>query len=36
MTSYQPKTYQQSVLASVEAYFRACHEVPTKLPLSMN
>jgi len=29
MLSYQPKTYQQSVLASVEAYFRACHELPS-------
>jgi type III restriction enzyme len=28
MTAYQPKTYQQSVLASVEAYFRACYEQP--------
>lgn len=28
MLSYQPKTYQQSVLASVEAYFRACYELP--------
>ena len=24
MTSYQPKAYQQSVLESVEKYFRAC------------
>ncbi len=24
MTSYQPKAYQQSVLASIENYFRAC------------
>lgn len=28
MSSYQPKAYQQSVLASVEAYFRACYELP--------
>lgn len=26
MLSFQPKTYQQSVLDSIEAYFRACHQ----------
>jgi len=26
MTSFAPKTYQQQVLDSIEAYFRACHE----------
>lgn len=29
MTSFAPKTYQQQVLDSVEAYFRACHELPS-------
>ena len=28
MSSYQPKTYQNSVLESVETYFRACYELP--------
>ena len=28
MTAYQPKTYQNSVLESVETYFRACYELP--------
>ncbi len=26
MSGFQPKRYQQSVLDSVEAYFRACHQ----------
>jgi type III restriction enzyme len=29
MTTFAPKTYQQQVLDSVEAYFKACHELPT-------
>lgn len=29
MTTFAPKTYQQQVLASVEAYFKACHELPS-------
>ncbi len=29
MTSFAPKTYQSQVLGSVEAYFQACHELPT-------
>lgn len=29
MASYQPKVYQQQVLESIEAYFRACHELPS-------
>jgi type III restriction enzyme len=29
MASFQPKVYQQQVLESVEAYFRACHELPS-------
>ena len=28
MTAYQPKTYQNSVLESVETYFRACYDLP--------
>lgn len=28
MTAFQPKTYQNSVLESVETYFRACYELP--------
>lgn len=28
MTTFQPKNYQAQVLESVEAYFRACHELP--------
>lgn len=28
MASFQPKDYQSAVLASVETYFRACHEHP--------
>jgi type III restriction enzyme len=28
MADYQPKNYQASVLDSIEAYFRACHEHP--------
>lgn len=29
MTAYQAKTYQSQVLDSVEAYFKACHELPS-------
>jgi len=29
MTAFTPKTYQQQVLDSVQAYFQACHELPT-------
>src|SRR5690606_17343674 len=29
MTPFAPKTYQQQVLDSVEAYFKACHELPS-------
>jgi type III restriction enzyme len=29
MTGFTPKTYQQQVLDSVEAYFKACHELPS-------
>jgi len=29
MTAFTPKTYQQQVLDSVEAYFEACHELPS-------
>lgn len=29
MTTFRPKTYQQQVLDSVEAYFKACHELPS-------
>ena len=29
MTTFTPKIYQQQVLGSVEAYFRACHELPS-------
>ena len=29
MTTFAPKKYQQEVLDSVEAYFRACHELPS-------
>lgn len=29
MMSFQPKIYQQNVLGSIEAYFRACHELPS-------
>lgn len=29
MVSFQPKTYQSQVLESIEAYFRACLELPT-------
>ncbi|MBK7767412.1 MAG: DEAD/DEAH box helicase family protein [Sulfuritalea sp.] len=28
MSAFQPKTYQNSVLESVETYFRACYELP--------
>lgn len=31
MNAFVPKTYQQQVLNSVEAYFKACHE-PGALP----
>lgn len=29
MTTFAPKTYQSQVLDSVEAYFKACHELPS-------
>jgi len=29
MTPFAPKVYQQQVLDSVEAYFKACHELPS-------
>ncbi|WP_275096100.1 DEAD/DEAH box helicase [Sedimenticola hydrogenitrophicus] len=29
MTTFAPKTYQQHVLDSIEAYFRSCHELPS-------
>lgn len=29
MSAFTPKIYQQQVLDSVEAYFRACHELPS-------
>ncbi len=29
MTAFAPKTYQQQVLDSLEAYFKACHELPS-------
>ncbi|MBI2313470.1 MAG: DEAD/DEAH box helicase family protein [Betaproteobacteria bacterium] len=29
MAGFSPKVYQQQVLESVEAYFRACHELPS-------
>ena len=29
MTAFTPKTYQSQVLDSVEAYFQACHELPS-------
>lgn len=29
MTTFAPKAYQQQVLDSVEAYFKACHELPS-------
>ncbi|MBK9026574.1 MAG: DEAD/DEAH box helicase family protein [Propionivibrio sp.] len=29
MSSFAPKTYQSQVLDSVEAYFQACHELPS-------
>ena len=29
MTSFAPKTYQSQVLESIEAYFLACHELPS-------
>lgn len=29
MTTFAPKIYQQQVLDSVEAYFQACHELPS-------
>jgi len=29
MSSFAPKIYQQQVLDSVEAYFKACHELPS-------
>jgi hypothetical protein len=29
MNAFTPKTYQQQVLDSVEAYFKACYELPS-------
>jgi len=29
MNSFAPKVYQQQVLDSIEAYFKACHELPS-------
>ena len=29
MTAFSPKIYQQQVLDSVDAYFKACHELPS-------
>src|SRR5690554_426091 len=29
MTAFSPKNYQQQVLESVGAYFKACHEYPS-------
>ena len=29
MTTFAPKVYQQQVLDSIEAYFKACHELPS-------
>jgi type III restriction enzyme len=29
VTTFAAKTYQQQVLDSVEAYFKACHELPS-------
>ncbi len=29
MSSFAPKVYQSQVLESVEAYFQACHELPS-------
>ncbi|MGK2941801.1 MAG: DEAD/DEAH box helicase [Immundisolibacter sp.] len=29
MTAFSPKTYQSQVLESIEAYFHACHELPS-------
>jgi type III restriction enzyme len=29
VTSFTPKTYQSQVLESIEAYFKACHELPS-------
>ncbi|MDR1887870.1 MAG: DEAD/DEAH box helicase family protein [Zoogloeaceae bacterium] len=29
MTTFAPKIYQSQVLESIEAYFKACHELPT-------
>lgn len=29
MSSFAPKTYQSQVLESIEAYFQACHELPS-------
>lgn len=29
MTTFAPKIYQQQVLDSIEAYFKACHELPS-------
>ena len=29
MAGFAPKIYQQQVLESIEAYFKACHELPS-------
>ena len=29
MSAFSPKIYQQQVLDSIEAYFKACHELPS-------
>ena len=29
MSGFAPKIYQQQLLDSVEAYFKACHELPS-------
>ena len=29
MTAFSPKIYQQQVLDSIEAYFKACHALPS-------
>ena len=29
MNGFAPKTYQSQVLESIEAYFLACHELPS-------
>ena len=29
MSAFTPKRYQEQVLESVQAYFKACHELPS-------